>query len=396
MITRKYLKYNDIDFSKDENFIRWVLYPNEEDDLYWNNFILANPDKIEDIEKAKDILKKIRINKFQFTPSEKEIMLGDITHKITIHKRRRKMRIAFLIAAAACIACITVFNSPFLSIKSIDDVTAIANDIPDSERGDDIQLILGNNESVNFKQNVVIKYDESGQVTVSAKNKEIKSIDVKSKDIQWNKLIVPRGKRSFILLPDKSKIWINSGSTLEFPTTFAKDKRQIRVDGEIYIEVEKDANSPFYVSLNTFEVKVLGTRFNISAYSDDPLQYVVLVEGSVNVTSDKGKSYPLKPDQLLSINQGQYNIKNNVDVYDYISWKDGLLQFKGQSLPVILNQLSRYYDIPIKCEYSLEKIRCSGKLILFPDIDAVLETVSDIVPIEWSMKDNVLVINKKK
>lgn len=394
---KKYTDYNATDFSSDDAFIRWILCPNEEDELFWNGFIVSHPEKAEDIEVAINILKGIRLNHFRFTSAEKDAMSDNIAQRVDAYNYKKKLRIGLIAIVAACLIGIIWFTVPSVDPNSKTSITQTTDGDPsDSLSGNDIQLILGNNQTVNFNQNVDIRYNQSGQVVVSNKNKEIQSIDVDNGTVQWNKLIVPRGKHSFITLPDKSKIWINSGSILEFPTSFANNKRQIKVDGEIYIEVQKDTERPFFVSLKSFEVKVLGTRFNISAYKEEPKQYIVLVEGSVDVISQSGKSYRLKPDQLLSVQEGQYSLESNVDVYDYISWKDGLLQFKGQPLTVILNQLSRYYDIPIECEPALGNVKCQGKLILFEKIDSVLQTVSDIVPIEWEMRNRVLVINKKK
>ena len=135
---------------------------------------------------------------------------------------------------------------------------------------------------------------------------------------------------------------------MQFPETFEKEKRVLYVNGEIYIEVAKHPQWPFYVKTNQMEVQVLGTSFGITAYDDEIFQTVVLKEGSVFVKNNQGNGQTIQPNQCLMVEKEEMTVKD-VDVYDYISWIDGVLQFHEKSLQKVLNSLSRYYRVHFDC-----------------------------------------------
>ena len=117
-------------------------------------------------------------------------------------------------------------------------------------------------------------------------------------------MIVPKGRRaSHLVLEDGSKVWVNSGSTFRFPTTFEKNKREVYVDGEIYIEIAKDAERPFFVKTSEMSVRALGTRFNVMAYHDELAQSVVLV---ISISHTKGYvAVILSEEKLVGIDIGE-------------------------------------------------------------------------------------------
>ena len=226
---------------------------------------------------------------------------------------------------------------------------------------------------------------------------EIKSIDRKQhseqekEDEHLNMLSVPNGRRSSLILSDGTKVWINSGTVLQFPETFEKEKRVLYVNGEIYIEVAKHPQWPFYVKTNQMEVQVLGTSFGITAYDDEIFQTVVLKEGSVFVKNNQGNGQTIQPNQCLMVEKEEMTVKD-VDVYDYISWIDGVLQFHEKSLQKVLNSLSRYYRVRFDCPMEIGQIKCSGNLVLFDDIDQVLQTLQRTLSISFSHRDEVIKI----
>ncbi|WP_286854003.1 FecR family protein, partial [Proteiniphilum sp. UBA5259] len=130
------------------------------------------------------------------------------------------------------------------------------------------------------------------------------------------------GKRSTLTLSDGSKVWLNSGSVLEFPAQFGSKKREIRLtSGEMYIEVIPDSQKPFHVHTSDFNVKVYGTKFNVSAYADSP-RSVVLVEGRVSLQPVNKKETFLSPsEQAVYSDNGTFNTQK-VDVTQFISWKN--------------------------------------------------------------------------
>lgn len=204
-------------------------------------------------------------------------------------------------------------------------------------------------------------------------------------------IVVPCGRRSFLILPDSTKVWVNAGTILRFPQQFQADNRTIHVNGEIYLEVKKDPTRPFFVKTSQMDIQVLGTSFCVTAYQEEEAQSVVLKEGLVTVNDRNGTEQKITPDEMLVLSQDQMTVKE-VDSYNYISWIDGILQFKERNLGQILDQLSRYYRISFNCPEKLESFKCSGKLVLFDDIHQVLKTLQTSLPISYQEKDEVIEI----
>lgn len=375
----------------DPSFIMWCLSPTEELDLQWLDWLEKHPDKQQELEDARSILKSVRINDLSI-PLDKSKLLWERL-QLDMQQKQARRRILVLRYAAACIivlllsvASLRIFNESRLS-----DSNSLANtNISIDSTHTEVTLIIDNNEKVKVEDNAFIAYDSN--ITVKGKDKTVikKIKDCVAEKSVMNTLIVPKGRRSSLSLPDGSKVWVNSGSVLRFPSRFESDHRTVDVEGEIYIEVVKN-ETPFFVKTKGFTVNVLGTKFNISAYADEEECSVVLVEGKVLVKTYQNENIQLSPDRKLTMVAGRNRI-DKVDVYDYISWKDGLLQFKGETMENILMRLSRYYNIPIKCKPEIGHRRSSGKLVLFDDIDQVLETFSMLYGIRYRFEADTLLI----
>lgn len=381
---------------QNDSFLRWKLFEAEEDRIFWENYLSEQPGMHGIVEEAGRIARSIiRLNDFRLTEQESLAISLSIQNRLQKDKRVKRLRLIVSTTAAACLLLFFFLQMPFEKEgQPVIPVIAESHSESVPEECTDIQIIIGDSERVRLDQDADIKYDEAGNIIVRNEQNEITKIETKDKPIEKNKLIVPKGKRSSLLLADGTKVWINSGSTLEFPHSFIGNKREIRVDGEIYIEVAKDKERPFIVKTSDMAVEVLGTRFNVSSYEEDGFSSVVLVEGAVKVASGDNKIV-LEPDQLASVSMEGVAVKK-VNVYDYISWKDGLLQFNSEPLSLILTRLSRYYDIRISGDEKIANIKCTGKLVLFDDISKVLKTITKTVPVQYEIiNDNEIIISKK-
>ncbi len=155
-------------------------------------------------------------------------------------------------------------------------------------------------------------------------------------------------------LPDHSVVWLNAGSTLRYPTVFRKNNRNVDLKGEAYFDVQANRERPFYVNTpNGLSVYVYGTKFNVSAYEDDNIIETVLEKGKVNViaptSSGEKTTIQLTPgEQLLYDKHSQKAIKNKVDVYEKVAWKDGKLMFRNTSLEDIFKRLERHFNVEIQ------------------------------------------------
>lgn len=182
--------------------------------------------------------------------------------------------------------------------------------------------------------------------------KESKSSDNRTQKTKRQKILAlttPRGKDYQVTLADGTKVWMNAESKLEFPETFTGSTREVILHGEAYFEVAKDVAHPFIVKTDYFQTKVLGTTFNVKAYSDKDAN-IVLIEGSVMISNlekqGKGNEVTLKPGQQLSVLNSQFSIKE-VDTYPYTQWREGFFYFEKQTLFEIMQELGRWYNVNI-------------------------------------------------
>ena len=252
---------------------------------------------------------------------------------------------------------------------------------------DDIQLISGK-KVLTLNPDAKIALNEEGKVSLINDTKKSEIVLPKN---EMNRLFVPYGKRSTLELSDGTKVWMNSGTELEFPTEFKGNTRDITLKGEIYIEVAKVKNRPFYVHTDEFTVQVFGTKFNVSAYPDNLERTVVLVEGEVEVnTTGQGKE-KLAPDEMLTIDRDGLK-KQKADVTKYICWKDGVLILNKTPISSVLQKIGRYYNVSFEdySDESLSSKTCTGKLYLSEDLEEVLMSVAILSKTTYD-KDNGII-----
>ncbi|MEJ2884094.1 FecR family protein [Pedobacter sp. GR22-6] len=160
-----------------------------------------------------------------------------------------------------------------------------------------------------------------------------------------NTLVTPLGGKYKVLLSDGTSVTLNSGSSLEFPVGFHGTERRVKLSGEAYFEVSKDPSKPFIVQSGAATTRVLGTKFNVSNYPDEPVQRTTLLEGKVQF-SGNGESALLQPGEQASLHKGRLQVAE-VNTEDAMAWKDGLFIYKNEELSVIMRQLSRWYDVDV-------------------------------------------------
>lgn len=165
----------------------------------------------------------------------------------------------------------------------------------------------------------------------------------------FNMLENPRGSKIVsITLSDGTRIWLNSESTLRYPTYFSGKERKVQITGEAYLEVAHNAKQPFIVMKENTEVTVLGTRFNINTYEEEPSLKITLLEGKVSVKHD-GKSAFLMPGQqaIISRSDGKIDVAGNIDTDDVTAWLNGQFVLDGTRLTSLMNQISRWYNVEV-------------------------------------------------
>lgn len=209
---------------------------------------------------------------------------------------------------------------------------------------------------------------------------------------QLQTLKVPVGEKLTVVLSDGTRVTANSNTTLTYPRQFFGARREVSIRGEAYFEVAHDAAHPFIVHAIGLSVKVLGTKFNVCSY-DQSTTDVVLAQGSVEVTMARHSVVRMKPNQKVSVTNGELTGFGEVNAAEYTSWMDDVLYLHGESLRQIVQRLDNYYGTTIRIEGGWHQ-RLYGKLALQPDLASVLSCINAIAGTHTVDRNNQIIIAK--
>ncbi|GGG40029.1 FecR family protein [Christiangramia forsetii] len=272
-------------------------------------------------------------------------------------------------------------NNPFEQENQIVDVQEVEKKSEDIifEDQNGTSIAFGNNDSV-----VAGKYYQG--------SKDQLKIDKTQATSGTNTIIVPTGKQFTVELSDGTKVTLNAKSKLEFPSSFdQKDKREVvLVYGEAYFEVTpalQNAGKRFVVKNSNQDIEVVGTSFNIENYNEGKI-VTTLVEGEVNLLYGK-KAVTLNPGQQSIIENNSLEGIKEVNVYDYIAWKDGMFLFKDESLKDIFEVLSRWYDIKADFQIKeLEEMKFNGRFRKEQNLESILDIIENTKRARFELNGN--------
>lgn len=214
-----------------------------------------------------------------------------------------------------------------------------------------------------------------------------------------NSIVTPKGGQYQVNLPDGTRVWLNAASSLTFPVSFAKLKeRKVELKGEAYFEVQKDLTKPFIVQSDKQIVQVLGTHFNIDAYSDEPNTKTTLLEGSVKVRGLNvaiGEEALLKPGQQARIKSasGQADVVS-VDPTSEIAWKNGLFFFENEPIENIMKQITRWYDVEVVYEDDVKGKTVWGSVTRYTNVSKVLSILALTGEIHFKLEGRRITVHK--
>ena len=212
---------------------------------------------------------------------------------------------------------------------------------------------------------------------------------VESESVVYNKLEIPRGGEFCLTLSDGTRVWLNSETSIQYPVAFGAKERRVFVQGEAYFEVAKDAKKPFTVQFMSSSVTVVGTSFNIRAYPEEKRSQTTLAEGSVRIYSP-GSSMLLKPGEQAEVSalSGEM-VKQEVEVKNFTSWKDGRFVFEQQSLEDIMRTLERWYDIRVIFkDEGAKRISLSGNMKRYGDFSQVMKMLQMTGDVRFELHGN--------
>lgn len=238
------------------------------------------------------------------------------------------------------------------------------------------------------KEEVTIKMDANGVITYTINpDADVSKADVNS----FNTLSTPTGGQYNIILADGTKVYLNTVSSIKYPTRFNGNERIVELEGEAYFEVAKNKSKPFIVKSDTQSIEVLGTHFNVYAYNNEPIVKTTLLEGSVAVTSKNQKAI-LKPGQQANVADNLNRIViRKVDTELAIAWKNGRFKFDNADLKTVMKQLERWYGIKVEYRGDVSDVRFSGGTFMNKNLSEVLK-VLELSNIKFKVEGKTIIV----
>ncbi|MDR1524440.1 MAG: FecR domain-containing protein [Tannerella sp.] len=389
-----YRNYKASDLLQDDDFVRSVKVPNPEFDAFWAGLVRDGALSGEEYNLAKSIVLSVI--------DEREVMHDEEIKRLykkiaaeTVRPIRIRRNLFYYGAAASVLLLLSIgLYAFFHTEKDKEDAILTAVSHFTETNSEYVELTLANEERIIIKEdNPTLDYAQEKNIKINEQIIEKQSgatekANKEKKKTEFNRLVVPYGKRSSLILEDGTHLWVNAGTSVVYPASFDDDRREIYVDGEAYLEVVKDNKRPFLVKTSDMQIKVLGTSFNVNAYKSDNSGAVVLVNGSVKVnTNDGSDPYTLQPNDMFTLLDGNVKIRQ-VDASTFVSWVHGIYIFDNESIKDIVLRLSRYYNVKISVDEQSAGLLCSGKLRLKDDIIDVLNVIRSAAPVKYETDEN--------
>lgn len=314
-----------------------------------------------------------------------------------IQKQKRKpFKYYYLQAMKYTAILVLVFTFGYVAYQKLNSKT---NTVELYNKEITLQVNNGDLNVINqgAQKNIVNK---EGEIIAVQQNNKLVVVKNNTSKTVWSKLTVPYGKQFEIELADGTNIYLNSGTTIEYPSNFNNSNyRNINMVGEAYFSVESNKQKPFIVNTNKLNIRVLGTQFNVSAYPEEANISTVLVEGKVGLydqkTFNKTSATILKPGFKGSYHQQNKTFEvKKVDTRIYTSWKNGILIFRNIPFKNILKRLERNYNVTISNHNKiLETEYFNASFDMDEQIEDILKTFQKSFDFKFQIKNNQITIH---
>jgi len=283
------------------------------------------------------------------------------------------------------------YDSSFLSMFQSENTDPYAlilkNDIPPGKNTATLHLANGKDIPLSDAKTGVVIYDSN--VQYNDQTHIGSSLSKLGREVQMLSVNTPRGGQYQVVLPDGTKAWLNSASSIQFPSAFGKTKnRTVSILGEIYFEVAKDPNHPFIVKSSNQDIEVLGTHFNVHAHPEEPLATTTLLEGSVLVQNTR-----LRPGEQALNRQGKIQVAE-ADTAAVMAWRNGYFSFQDTPIQEVMESLSRWYNIEYELGKELTKEGFTGKFSRSRNISEVLKMLTKTGKVHFTIAGRRVVVQK--
>ncbi len=365
-------------------FFKWIYFPTGEIENYWSDYLKQNPENADKVLEFK--------HQFQNQMKYKNDLLNDFDKKKLAQsiylkleeadrKKKRSVQIKTFLRYAAVALLFFTIGSVAIYIYLNPNNSQIVADNSMPLNAQNPVLIIDGSQKINLQQGKS-ELDYSGKDEIVIDNQKMVNKKKVNKSPEMNTLVIPYGNHSVITLSDSSRVWLNAGSRLIYPSEFTDKTREVFLIGEAYFEVQKNEKQPFVVKTSDLEINVLGTHFNVSAYPEDLSTQTVLAEGKVEINPLNAglfqKHILLEPGQMAYYQKQNKETKiYEVEVEQYILWTQGLLSFADTDISRVIKKLERFYSVNIQFEDPMKgSVKITGKLDVTKDISVVFEYLS--------------------
>ncbi len=334
-------------------------------------------------------------------PSFKQGIWERITsQRPAISPRRRPVNLYYKTAVAAAVLITMGFAFYFFNDRASPTMkTAHTRDKQDAIRpgSNKAYLTLADGKKINLSdEEDGMLLEQHGMKIVKNPNGELvyevsETASSNASLVGSNTIETPIGGQYQVVLPDGTKVWLNSSSSLAYPVKFGASERKVILHGEGYFEVASDKSRPFRVVSENQTIEVLGTKFNVNTYPDESAMKTTLLEGSVKVSLGNNMSRILQPGEQASA-VGQHIDVQRVDTDQAVAWYTGDFAFDGVELRNIMRQICRWYGVEVVYQHDVGDMKFGGSISRSKDIEEVLKVLSMTKGVNFKLEGRRVVV----
>ena len=401
----KYLDYTAEEMVEDRNFLIWLNRLSENHEL--DKLLDENPHFAIKINQAREIIRLLKVQEEPVLQDNINAMWESIARSDRVHQSKFRIRRynRLLKYAAAVVFLLMLSTFGYLKLKQQESHKMYA--FRSDETVEQSKLILASGREIDLKKDEsTIKVNEQGHA-IRINNDSLISLPGSNEEnieTPMNQIVVPFGKKSSVELADGTKVWLNAGSKMAFPDRFTGSKREVFLEGEAFFNVTPDKSKPFFVRTKEIVIRVLGTKFNLSAYEADNEVMTVLVEGTVSMMENKGinllgNETILNAHQRATFNKADLTTKVNDEAQAgiYTAWTDGWFPFCKEPLSNVFKKVERYYNVQfVYSELFPSGDLISGKLDLKDSIEDVMKVLADVAKVTYRIDQKKIFIELNK
>lgn len=327
---------------------------------------LSREASLDEVEVFQYLLNKGKLDKTlrEATMGDEEIVEAKHEHAILMFRALRRYSVAAAIIGMVGIGIFLAARHDWgAKRRTTASVNEFNNDV--TPGGNHATLTLANGSHIRLDslgRGSLLHQGGVRLIKVDSGNLTYKAFANDRDAISFNTLATPAGGQYQVTLADGTRVWLNALSSIKFPTSFRGATRSVELTGEAYFDVARDKYRPFHVEVNGVDVEVLGTEFNVNAYTDEPSVSTTLVEGSVKLVKANAALVLMPGEEGQTTGASAFALEKNVNLDRVLAWKNGFFSFQGADIRTIMRQISRWYNVEVRYEGEPNTEHFSGQI----------------------------------